>query len=325
MRVMVDGYFDPLHVGHLKYFQAAHDLAGTGGDVLCRVAPDGDIHEKRPCFQPAADRLALVSQLRTVTDAEISSSLSHSLVGWLPNVLLKGKDWEGRLPDYIMKTCERIGCEVRYSDSMVRSSSDIVSRGNAIALDRMEYLWKNQPTPQPWEPVTDYSYEARRTAEGNHPELIAEHLFEYGDQVLDYGCGASFHLVKMLHTRGILAKGYDPRLPGSDTHIRQDHNYGLVICREVLEHVPVYDYLETVNEICRLSKRLVYITTRFAAHPTSIFRIDDRDDLDPTHICMPTKDFLRSLLVLNGFKCRPDLEEKMDHQQKGRCLVYERQ
>jgi hypothetical protein len=36
------------------------------------------------------------------------------------------------------------------------------------------------------------------------------------------------------------------------------------------------------------------------------------------------QDFLRVLIVLEGFKCRPDLEARLDWQKKGRCLVYER-
>jgi hypothetical protein len=46
-------------------------------------------------------------------------------------------------------------------------------------------------------------------------------------------------------------------------------------------------------------------------------------ETDPTHISLLTQPFLRSLCVLNGGKRRRDLETRLDHQNKGRCLVYE--
>ena len=47
--------------------------------------------------------------------------------------------------------------------------------------------------------------------------------------------------------------------------------------------------------------------------------------MDPTHITLLNKEFLRCLFVLEGFKSRPDLEDRMDWGNKGRVLVYERQ
>jgi len=47
--------------------------------------------------------------------------------------------------------------------------------------------------------------------------------------------------------------------------------------------------------------------------------------VDPTHITLLNKDFLRLLFVLEGCRVRPDLEQKMDWGHKGRVLVYEKQ
>ena len=47
-------------------------------------------------------------------------------------------------------------------------------------------------------------------------------------------------------------------------------------------------------------------------------------DVDPTHITLLNKDFLRVLFVLEGFARRRDLEERMDWAGKDRVLVYER-
>src|SRR4029078_8932155 len=50
---MVDGGVDPLHHGHVAYFQAA---AGLGLPVLCNVAPDDWVRRKHPPLLPQAER-----------------------------------------------------------------------------------------------------------------------------------------------------------------------------------------------------------------------------------------------------------------------------
>ena len=191
-------------------------------------------------------------------------------------------------------------------------------------------VMSQQPASTPWRPVTDYSFEAHKAIEGRHPELIWEHLICCDDaDVLDYGCGPDAHLVRLLedyrqdHHPGSWVKivGYDPQLPGKGVPIGL---WDLVICREVLEHCTVLEIRHVVQTICALSSHSVYVTTRFAKAPTSLLSVDTADDLDPSHISMLNQNFLRVLFVLEGFKRRADLEQKMDWQQKGRCLVYER-
>ena len=77
-------------------------------------------------------------------------------------------------------------------------------------------------------------------------------------------------------------------------------------------------------EICRASSKFVYLTTRFHPSPSNLLDFTTQFDVDPTHITLLSKDFLRILFVLEGFKRRPDLEERMDWGNKGRVLVYER-
>ena len=209
---------------------------------------------------------------------------------------------------------------------------------DAEALARFEALVQAQrPADQPWSPVTDYSYAARVEAEGQHPDHIVE-VFQ-PKHVLDVGCGPG-HLVSMLRQRGIDARGCDKQATdpaakydvtdfrrtcilfdmGNDTIGRPD----LVICREVLEHLTIREVKQAVVNLCVLSQRYVYVTTRFAQAPDHLLAVDTSDNLDPTHITMLNQDFLRLLFVLEGFIRRPDLEERLDWQQKGRVLVYQR-
>lgn len=187
-----------------------------------------------------------------------------------------------------------------------------------------------KPAVAPWQPVQDYSDAGRRAIEGKNPDLVLEHLVRDGDWVLDYGCGPAAHLVRLLHERiaaqgrPVTVLGYDPQLRRSERHVHPNASYDVVICREVLEHLTLREIARTVQRLCALSDRLVYVTTRFAKEPSHLLSVDTSDDLDPTHITMLTPAFLRLLFVLEGFRRRADLERVMDWQNKGRVLVYER-
>jgi SAM-dependent methyltransferase len=182
-----------------------------------------------------------------------------------------------------------------------------------------------------------YELESRREAEGRHPELIKDVFAP--ERVLDVGCGPGF-LMYLLYEVGIEADGVDfspssralaPEavcdriMIGSVTepHV-PEQSYELVICREVLEHLTVLQVRQTVAQVCRASSRFVYLTTRFHPEPAGLLDFTTQFDVDPTHITLLAKPFLRCLLVLEGFRSRPDLEERMDWGGKGRVLVYER-
>lgn len=214
--------------------------------------------------------------------------------------------------------------------------SDVRQLEDDAFLDRFEQLvLTQQPASTPWTPVTDYSFEARKAIEGKHPELIRDTFKP--KNVLDVGCGREAILVRLLGECGIDATGVDPAcecgvswvpgfsVPGDIVSLDFEHHAcDLVICREVLEHLTIWEIRKAVTNLCALSSRFVYVTTRFAKNPTHLLEVDTHDDLDPTHISMLNQTFLRALFVLEGFKRRPDLEAILDWKQAGRVLVYER-
>jgi SAM-dependent methyltransferase len=204
------------------------------------------------------------------------------------------------------------------------------------ALAAFEALLNTQVPSAPWEPVTDYTFDARADVEGKTPDLLLSTFTP--KRILDAGCGFG-HLVRLLIERGADAHGFDiksrrdwidsPRfrhgdLTGQNRLIPFNGQFDLVICREVLEHLTVKQIGRAVSNLCSLSKRFVYVTTRFADAPRHLLDVQTSDNLDPTHISMLNKDLLRTLFVLEGFKQRADLETLMDWKNLGRVLVYER-
>jgi SAM-dependent methyltransferase len=182
-----------------------------------------------------------------------------------------------------------------------------------------------------------YDLETRRRIEARNPELIRDVFAPR--RALDLGCGPGF-LMQFLHELGVDVEGVDYAessltLAPSDMRDRirigsitepqvEPQAFDLVICREVLEHMTVIQVQETVQQICRASSRFAYVTTRFHPEPASLLDFTTQFDVDPSHITLLAKDFLRVLFVLQGFRRRADLEARMDWGDKNRVLVYER-
>ena len=319
--ILVGGKFDPLHRGHVEYFQAAKRLF-PGESVWCVVAS----HAERPLLQSAEDRVFLVrpfvDSARALGEHECMADVIRANK---PRAYVKGRDWEGKLPADQRAACREVGCATVFVDTSNYSSSKLLHQyramTDALAVEAFERFVQNQRPAQPWKPVTDYSLEARRKIEGIHPQLIKD-VFQ-PISVLDYGCGPG-RLVTMLRELDLKVVGYEPsdQFKNLDSILRDDR-YDLVICREVLEHVPVRFWLYTIRRLVGLSKCYIYITARFHPDPIHLLDARDHDDLDPTHISLLSKELLRTLFVLHGCKSRPDLEEKMDWKHQGRVLVFE--
>lgn len=102
-KVLVSGFFDPVHRGHMAYFREAEKL----GDWLV-VAMHRDeccIKKKGCCFMPLEDRLAILNDIRYVDEVFICEPCCDLTSIWAleklkPNIYAKGGD---RTPENMRK------------------------------------------------------------------------------------------------------------------------------------------------------------------------------------------------------------------------------
>lgn len=121
---MVDGAFDPLHAGHIDYFRAA---AALGSPLLCNLASDRYVSTKHRPLLPAAQRAIVIDALRDIAYTHISEWNTETVLEQLrPRRYVKGKDWEGRLPQSQVDICARWGIEICFLDTVRDSSSRLL-------------------------------------------------------------------------------------------------------------------------------------------------------------------------------------------------------
>ncbi|HVR74356.1 MAG TPA: methyltransferase domain-containing protein [Planctomycetota bacterium] len=188
----------------------------------------------------------------------------------------------------------------------------------------------------------NYSLETRRAIEGRNPALIKEVFAPR--KALDFGCGPGV-LLYLLREIDVDCEGLDfspyakesapaevrdliqvrrAEAPVRADPLRGAAPYDLVICREVLEHLTVLQIQRAVESMCALSSRFIYITTRYAKAKNDLLALEQQPEVDPTHMSLLNKEFLRCLFILQGFRSRRDLEQRMDWKGYGRVLVLEK-
>lgn len=320
--VLADGVFDPLHAGHLAYLQQARAIADDwGGQLMVQVSPQ----RKRTEFLSRRDRLS--SLRRAGFNAVAFETTLDALMATMATDYVKGPDWKRGIPADESAYCAAKGITVHFTEPTPNdaSSTALLRRWAAaeadLGVDALDAAAERQ-TVIPWDAdANGYTLENRRIAEGRHPDILA--ALCKGMSVLDYGCGPG-HLVTMLKERGVRVRGYDPH--AADAKYRrdlpEDACYDVVVCREVLEHVPVREYAGVIANLFGLANRYVYITTRFNNTPAHPFDVTNETAVDPSHItCLPQA-LVRALCVLHGGTRDRAWEAALDWQNKGRVLVY---
>ena len=135
--VIVSGYFDPLHIGHLEYFNLAKELGDklvviVNNDIQCKL-------KKGESFMNEGDRMEIIFALGIVDEVLLSSDTDGSVCDSLDKVVQfhneVGMDYEfifcnggDRQLEEIPETevCERLG--IQMADGLgdkIRSSSEM--------------------------------------------------------------------------------------------------------------------------------------------------------------------------------------------------------
>ena len=129
--VFTNGTFDVLHVGHVRYLQAARSL----GDLLV-VGINSDVSARgykgpgRPVV-PQAERAEIVAALRCVDYVTIfdEPTAEHLVEALRPDIYAKGGDYDGTKPLPEAEIVRAYGGDVRIIPYVAgRSASELIQR-----------------------------------------------------------------------------------------------------------------------------------------------------------------------------------------------------
>ena len=125
---MVDGSFDPLHDGHIAYFEAT---ASFGLPVLCNITNDEWTSQKHRILLPQPLRARVIDAIRHVSYVHCATGSTKSVLEQLrPHTYVKGADWKNRggIPATEAEVCDRLQIRVIYVDTVLNSSSRLIEQ-----------------------------------------------------------------------------------------------------------------------------------------------------------------------------------------------------
>lgn len=124
---MLDGCFDPLHLGHIRYFQFA---AKSGLPVFCNVENDTYIkkNKKRPSLLPQMQRVEIIDSIKYISFTHLQTTTTADVLATLrPIKYIKGADWSSKnLPKKERETCKKFSIEIVHLHENLDSSTNIV-------------------------------------------------------------------------------------------------------------------------------------------------------------------------------------------------------
>jgi cytidyltransferase-like protein len=131
--VAVSGYWNPLHLAHIQYIEAA---AGLGAKLVVIVNTDHQVALKGSVpFMTEGDRLELVSALWCVDQAVLAIDEDRSVCRTLellhPDVFANGGDVGSESDCRETDICRKLGIEMKFGvggRDKLRSSSELIRR-----------------------------------------------------------------------------------------------------------------------------------------------------------------------------------------------------
>jgi FAD synthetase len=133
--VLASGVFDLLHLGHVRFLEAAKKAAGPNAELVVIIARDSTVQERKreKPIMPENQRCALVESLKVVDCAILGFEdfdMGKVIEKIKPDVIAVGYDQEGiekALREYIEETGSKIRIIQigRFEDDELNSSSKI--------------------------------------------------------------------------------------------------------------------------------------------------------------------------------------------------------
>lgn len=130
--VAVSGYFNPVHIGHIKLFKGAKKL---GTKLIVIVNSDRQVKSKGSFpFMNERERLEIIASFASVDDAILAIDKDKSVCKTLelvkPDIFANGGDRTRKnIPE--VATCKKIGCKMVFNvgrGGKVQSSSWLVDK-----------------------------------------------------------------------------------------------------------------------------------------------------------------------------------------------------
>ena len=137
--VCVSGFFDPLHIGHLRHFELAKAL----GDKLIVVVSRDDqcIKKKGYYILPLEQRMAIIGALRCVDQVQMNidtENISAETLALLkPDIFAKGGEYtKSNLPPEEIEVCKKFNIELVFGIGLALDSSQrLVKKAMEVSKD----------------------------------------------------------------------------------------------------------------------------------------------------------------------------------------------
>lgn len=132
-KVVVSGFFDPIHIGHIEHLREAKSLGEKLIVILAR--DDQCVMKKGYYFMPFETRKAILESLRFVDEVVQSIDQDTLCVKTLemlkPDIFAKGGDrTPDNMPEAELETCRRLNIKIVYNVGGKKrdSSSSLIER-----------------------------------------------------------------------------------------------------------------------------------------------------------------------------------------------------
>ena len=124
---MVDGGFDPLHDGHIRYFKKSREKFNNC-KIVCCLASDKYIKKKHKVFLNQNRRSIIIDSIKYI-DFVIKSDITtaHVLKIIKPKYYIKGIEWKNKLPKKEIEICKENKIKIIYLNTRKSSSTKLLN------------------------------------------------------------------------------------------------------------------------------------------------------------------------------------------------------